>query len=160
MEPVTRRHFEHLLRRIDSSMHQTADSERTPHTIDIHKWYLKIFMGEARESSGVSNCNRFNLLSFDVIGDMAFGSPLGFLSGGKDQQIAMTAEGKDYVVASLINMLHKGVRYNLALCQLLSLSMIRLLKVFSKCNHYLYKLTNAKSADDFTDVAIYQVRKV
>lgn len=91
---------------------------------------------------------------------MAFGLPLGFLTKGKDQISAKTECGEIYEIDSLINTLHKGVRYSMTTSQLLTVAATRRLRNLTRCTNWFYQYTNAKSGDDFTYVARHQLQKV
>ena len=103
---------------------------------------------------------RLNYFTLDVIGDMAFGLPLGFLRKGNAQTPAQTYDETEYTVADTIDTLHTGVRYTLTLCQFTSLSTVKFWKRLIGCMPSLARITGAKAGNDFTNIAINQLRNV
>lgn len=91
---------------------------------------------------------------------MAYGSPLGFLEQGHDKFRAETANGQVYCVKSTIDTLHRGTRFSVTLAQFLSTTTVLALKSVLSRTTSVHALPNAESADDFTNIARYQLHKV
>ncbi|KIW19422.1 hypothetical protein PV08_03717 [Exophiala spinifera] len=129
MEPVIRENFQRLLHRIDDALGP----------MNIRLW--------------------LNYFTLDVIGDMAYGSPLGFLEQGHDRFMAVTADDHVYSVKSTIDTLHRGTRFSVTLAQFLSTATVLTWRLVLSCANFAYILPNPKDADDFTNIARYQLQK-
>lgn len=137
MEPVIRANAQILIDRIDSFIEETKQKSEIA-TFNIRQW--------------------LNYFTLDVIGDMAFGLPMGFLRGGSDRKAAEDASGKEYQVSSTIAALHHGVRYSITVSQVTSHHLHRFLKSLARCTGVGYSISGAKAADDFENVSRRQLR--
>ncbi|KAG0645991.1 Benzoate-para-hydroxylase [Hyphodiscus hymeniophilus] len=136
MEPVITTNAQNLLARLDSYCRNPPTGASTH--FNIRMW--------------------FNYFTLDVIGDMAFGLPMGFLKAGTDTKTAQTQDGKIYEVPSTIHALQQGVRYTITTAQILNLEIMRAIKRLIRCNAFLRRVSGAQSAEDFENVCIHQLR--
>lgn len=102
--------------------------------------------------------SRLNYFTLDVIGDMGFGLPMGFLQSGTDTKAAQTQSGKVYVVDSTIEALHQGVRYSLTVAQTRSLFLNRLVKQMVSRLAPLASASGSKASLDFENICVHQLR--
>ncbi|RFU30275.1 hypothetical protein B7463_g6068, partial [Scytalidium lignicola] len=139
MESVIRANLQNLLNRIDTFIDSTSKVDgSTVEKFNIRQW--------------------LNYFTLDVIGDMAFGLPMGFLEAGSDTKTAEDQSGKKYQVSSTTKALHRGVRYSITLGQVASHRLNKLLKSLARCSMLLYSSTGAKDSDDFENISLHQLR--
>jgi benzoate 4-monooxygenase len=103
---------------------------------------------------------RLNYFTLDVIGDMAFGLPMGFVQNGCDRKQAQTQHGQLYEVPRTIDALQQGVRYSLTLAQAVSIETVHRLQAATRCLPWLKKVSRANHADDWENICINQLRRV
>ncbi|KAF5259322.1 hypothetical protein FOXYS1_10055 [Fusarium oxysporum] len=137
MEPIIRDNFLRLLNRIDSLM-TNSTGKPEERTLDIRKW--------------------FNYFTLDVIGDMAFGLPMGFVASGCDATSVETPDRQVYRIPSAIDGLHRGVRLSTTLAQFSNLGSVGIAKSLSKCTGWIRRTTGAQDIDDFENLCISQLR--
>ncbi|KAF7171843.1 hypothetical protein CNMCM6106_006181 [Aspergillus hiratsukae] len=136
MESVIRQHFHELLVRIDQEI-QKPVTEKVPF-LNLRLW--------------------FNYFTLDVIGDMGFGRPMGFLKSMSDRTEAETQDGKSYQVMSMIDSLHKGVRYGLSIGNIPSHRLIHFLKHVVDIFPPLAARLGSTGGSDFEDICIRKLR--
>ena len=102
---------------------------------------------------------RFNFFTMDVIGDMAFGLPMGFLQQGNDSKHAETHSGMFYRVSSTIDSLHHGVLFNISLADMGSRRFGQLVKSTVRLLPALARRLGASAGDDFENICIHQLRR-
>ncbi|CAI4215970.1 unnamed protein product [Parascedosporium putredinis] len=112
MEPVIRANFQNMLDRLESFIDSTAKEKTEGDRFNIRQW--------------------FNFFTLDVIGDMAFGLPMGFTKA--------------------------GVRYSITVGQITSFRLNGILKQLAKCSGLIYSSTGSKDADDFEYMSLHQLR--
>lgn len=103
---------------------------------------------------------RLNYFTLDVIGDMAFGLPMGFVANGSDRKQAQRKDGQLYDVRGTIEVLQQGVRYAVTLAQMVSMETMQHFKAVTQCVGWLRRLTRAEDAVDFENICINQLRRV
>jgi hypothetical protein len=103
---------------------------------------------------------RLNYFTLDVIGDMAFGLPMGFVENGGDRKQAQTQQGQFYEVPATIDALHQGVRYAVTIAQAVSIETVHRLQAAATCFPWVKKLSKAKYAEDWENICINQLRRV
>ncbi|CAI6093011.1 unnamed protein product [Clonostachys chloroleuca] len=143
MEPVIRDNAEGLIRAIDAFIDEMDTKplaeNRHPSVFNIRKW--------------------FNYFTLDVIGDMAFGLPMGFLSAASDTATAIDSSGKSYTIQSTIQALHKGIRYSITIGQITSTGLHKFLGSAIRCSPLLHSRLGAKAGDDFENISKRQLRE-
>lgn len=102
--------------------------------------------------------DRFNYFTLDVIGDMGFGRPMGFLQSMSDRAEAETQDGRKYSVENMIDSLHKGVRYGLSMGNITSQRLIRFLKRVVDTFPPLAARLGSTGGSDFEDICIGKLR--
>jgi len=102
---------------------------------------------------------RFNYFTLDVIGDMGFGRPMGFLQSMSDKTEAETQDGRKYLVKNMIESLHNGVRYGLTVGNLTSLNFIHFFKRVVDTFPTLAARLGSTGGSDFEDICIGKLRK-
>ncbi|KAH7161004.1 cytochrome P450 [Dactylonectria macrodidyma] len=138
MEPVIRDNFQRLLDRIDTFI--TTDPEgKGDQVLDIRRW--------------------LNYFTLDVIGDMAFGLPMGFVRKGSDSKEGQTLDGVLYDVCSTIDALHLGARSSVTVAQIASPQVAQHVKHLLRCTTWLRNVSGAQHASDFEAVYIHQLRR-
>jgi cytochrome P450 len=95
----------------------------------------------------------------DVIGDMAFGLPMGFLRKGNDSKQGETRDGKVYHISSTINSIHRGVLFNITLAEMGSYSLGQMIKLVVRAIPPLACRLGLSAGDDFENICIHQLRK-
>jgi benzoate 4-monooxygenase len=95
----------------------------------------------------------------DVIGDMAFGLPMGFLQKGNDSKEGETRSGIVYHVSSTINSIHRGVLFNISLAEMGSYRLGQMVKVAVRAVPQLACRLGASAGDDFENICIHQLRR-
>jgi benzoate 4-monooxygenase len=95
----------------------------------------------------------------DLIGDMAFGLPMGFLDNGEDSKDAQTMDGQVYRVPGTIDALHRGVRFGVAVSQLPSHTLIKAIKIAVNAVPGLAKRLGSVGAVDFQNICVHQLRR-
>lgn len=160
MEPVIRDKAQQLLEQIDT---RCADGEGDVDkegfgSINIRRWYISPPCFQRIRQVTNLVC-RFNLFTMDVIGDMAFGLPMGFLQSGNDSKEAETRSGTIYRVSSTIRSLHRGVLFNVSLAEMGSHRLGQLVKSIVHALPLLAERLGAKAGTDFEDICIRQLRK-
>ncbi|KAF4345052.1 benzoate 4-monooxygenase cytochrome P450 [Fusarium beomiforme] len=138
MECVIRQNFQRLIGHMDSVAAGNSNAAPTQ-TLDIRRW--------------------FNYFTLDVIGDMAFSLPMGFLAGGCDTTRVKSPEGREYDISSAIDTLHRGTRLSTTLAQLSSNRSVQLVKIAFKCSNWLKRLTGIQGIEDFDNICINQLKK-
>ncbi|PNP81071.1 hypothetical protein FNYG_05538 [Fusarium nygamai] len=133
MEPIIRQNFQRLLDYIDEISTKNAPSQ----TLDIRRW--------------------FNYFTLDVIGDMAFGLPMGFLAGRCDTTRVECPGRHEYRVPSTLDALHRGTRLSTTLAQLSSIRCVRIIKRVFTSTNWLKQSTGARDIEDFDNVCISQL---
>ncbi|EMT71287.1 Isotrichodermin C-15 hydroxylase [Fusarium odoratissimum] len=130
MEPVIGQNFQRLLDHLDGVADQSTNIP-SGQTLDIRQW--------------------FNYFTLDVIGDMAFGLPMGFLGNGGDATRAKSAGRQEYCIPSTIDTLHRGTRLSTTLAQLSSIRCVKLAKRLCNTTNWLKQSTGAqdRSQQDF-----------
>lgn len=140
MEPVIRANAMNLIARIedfidDMAGHTGGSSE----TFNVRAW--------------------LNYFTLDVIGDMAFGLPMGFLRAGSDAKPAQSPSGTEYTVPSMIKALHHGVRYSIVLAQITSLRLHGLIGALIGCSRYLSTRLGATDSANFENISLLQLQR-
>lgn len=102
--------------------------------------------------------NRYNYFTLDVIGDMGFGRSMGFLQSMSDETQAETQNGRKYPVKTMIDSLHKGVRYGLSLGNITSQNLINFLKRVVDTVPGLAARLGSTGGSDFEDICIGKIR--
>lgn len=95
----------------------------------------------------------------DVIGDMGFGLPMGFLQKGNDSKEGETRSGRIYHVSSTISSIHWGVLFNISLAEMGSHRLSQILKVTVRAIPWLARRLGASAGDDFENICIHQLRR-
>ena len=103
--------------------------------------------------------NRLNLFTMDVIGDMAFGMPMGFLKKGNDSKKGETRSGVVYQVSSTIDSIHRGVLFNITLAEMGSRRLSHMLKLAIRAIPPLAYRLGSSAGDDFENVCFRQLRR-
>lgn len=103
--------------------------------------------------------HRFNLFTMDVIGDMAFGLPMGFLQKGNDSKDGETHSGMIYRVSSTISSIHRGVLFNVSLAEFGSYHLGQMVKAAVRAIPWLACHLGASAGDDFENICIHQLRR-
>ncbi|KAF5536523.1 benzoate 4-monooxygenase cytochrome P450 [Fusarium napiforme] len=130
MEPVIRQNFQRLLGYLDEISTQYTTSQM----LDIRRW--------------------FNYFTLDVIGDMAFGLPMGFLASRCDTT-KVKSPGTD--IPSTLDALHRGTRLSTTLAQLSSIRCVKIIKQLFSSANWLKQSTGAQGIEDFDNLCIYQL---
>ncbi|KAF5269005.1 hypothetical protein FOXYS1_80 [Fusarium oxysporum] len=136
MEPVIGQNFQRLLDHLDGVADQSTNIP-SGQTLDIRRW--------------------FNYFTLDVIGDMAFGLPMGFLGNGGDATRVKSAGRQEYCIPSTIDTLHRGTRLSTTLAQLSSIRCVKLVKRLCNTTNWLKQSTGAQGIEDFDNVCIDQL---
>jgi benzoate 4-monooxygenase len=95
----------------------------------------------------------------DVIGDMAFGLPMGFLQKGNDSKEGETRSGIIYHVSSTISSIHRGVLFNISLGEMGSYRLGQMVKAAVRAIPRLACRLGASAGDDFENICIHQLRR-
>ncbi|OQV11024.1 hypothetical protein CLAIMM_14930 [Cladophialophora immunda] len=152
MEPTVRHTFSQLIQILDNFCEQGPQS----------------LPNAAEHAAGQTDTSRsypidmrvwFNFFTLDVIGDMAFGLPLGFLQRGTDDCDATNRKSENYRIKSFVPMLHGGIRYSLTLAQMLSTKNNQLVKSIVRSSRLLQELTGAAKAADYENMCRSQLTK-
>ncbi|KAL2825685.1 cytochrome P450 [Aspergillus pseudoustus] len=139
MEAVIRNALRELLVRIDKVVDEkSGDGDEIP-VVNLRLW--------------------FNYFTLDVIGDMGFGVPMGFVRSLSDATVAESQGGRTYAVASLITSLHSGVRYGLSLGNLHSHALIQFAKRLVSFIPPLAARLGSVGGSDFEDICIRKLRQ-
>ncbi|CCT74692.1 related to benzoate 4-monooxygenase cytochrome P450 [Fusarium fujikuroi IMI 58289] len=133
MEPAIRQNLQRLIDYLDEITTQSITSQ----TLDIRRW--------------------FNYFTLDVIGDMAFGLPMGFLAGRCDTTRVKSPAGHEYCILSTIDALHRGTRLSTTLAQLSSIRCVKVIKRLCNSTNWLKQSTGAQGIKDFDNVCISQL---
>ncbi|OAA59047.1 Cytochrome P450 [Niveomyces insectorum RCEF 264] len=151
MEAVIHANLQNLLDRLDAFIARSAaaaEEEETSPDPAVAKFNIRQWL---------------NYFTLDVIGDMAFGLPMGFVPAGCDTKPAQRLQGgkgaDTYEVPSTTHALHQGVRYSITLGQVASFRLNRALKSLARCSSYLYRRSGAQAADDFENIAVHQLQR-
>ncbi|KAF9774148.1 hypothetical protein IL306_007898 [Fusarium sp. DS 682] len=135
MEPVIRQNFQKLIDLLDSVAAENSNSQ----ALDIRRW--------------------FNYFTLDVIGDMAFGIPMGFLARGCDTITVKSPDRREYDISSTIDTLHRGTRLSTTLAQFSSIRSVQLVKFIFKFSNWLRRVTGVQGIEDFDNICIDQLEK-
>jgi cytochrome P450 len=158
MEPVIRDKIRLLLEQIDKSCGETLE-DRTGRSMDFRNWYAA---HSSPVNSPYSQTPRFNYLTFDVIGTMGFGQPLGFLENGGDSTMTKRNDRSvEYRVPSLIYAVIGSVRYSGTVAQLTSIlpvGAIQKIKSILQTVKPLFHLAGGHHGVEFEDVVRQHLR--
>ncbi|KAF5608707.1 benzoate 4-monooxygenase cytochrome P450 [Fusarium pseudoanthophilum] len=133
MEPVIRQNFRRMLDYLD----EIANPYTAIQTLDIRRW--------------------FNYFTLDVIGDMAFGLPMGFLAGRCDATRVKSPGRHEYRIPSTLDALHQGTRLSTTLAQLSSIRCVKIIKQLFSATNWLKQSTGAQGIEDFDNLCINQL---
>ncbi|KAF5587892.1 benzoate 4-monooxygenase cytochrome P450 [Fusarium pseudocircinatum] len=133
MEPVIRQNFQRLLGYLDEISIQGTTSQM----LDIRRW--------------------FNYFTLDVIGDMAFGLPMGFLASRCDTAKVKSPGTDEYCIPSTLDALHRGTRLSTTLAQLSSIRYVKIIKQLFSSTNWLKQSTGAQGIEDFDNLCINQL---
>ncbi|EWG49061.1 hypothetical protein FVEG_08678 [Fusarium verticillioides 7600] len=135
MEPIIRQNFQRMLDYLD----EIATQDTASQALDIRRW--------------------FNYFTLDVIGDMAFSLPMGFLAGRCDTTRVKSPGRHEYHIPSTLDALHRGTRLSTTLAQLSSIRCVKIIKRLFTSTNWLKQSTGAQGIEDFDNVCTSQLTR-
>lgn len=112
-----------------------------------------------RRNAFEAEITRLNFFTLDVIGDMGFSLPMGFVKELSDATLAQTRNGTKYRVSSTINSIHRGVRYGFTMANIPSQTFINMVNKVLTALPVLARRIGKSSGDDFENICIDKLRR-